>query len=66
MYDKKLLHILLDSGSTHNFLDLELAKKLGCKPLLYPSLQVVDMSWFILMLAMDSNGSCSKIPSVLI
>lgn len=31
MYDKKLLHILLDSGSTHNFLDLELAKKLGCK-----------------------------------
>lgn len=31
MYDKKLLQILLDSGSTHNFLDLEVAKKLGCK-----------------------------------
>ncbi|PNX92266.1 retrotransposon-related protein [Trifolium pratense] len=31
MHDKKVLHILLDSGSTHNFLDLELAKKLGCK-----------------------------------
>lgn len=31
MYDKKLLHILLDSGSTHNFFDLELAKKLGYK-----------------------------------
>lgn len=31
MLDKKLLHILLDSGSTHNFLDLEVAKKLGCK-----------------------------------
>lgn len=31
MHDKKLLHILLDSGSTHNFLDLEVAKKLGCK-----------------------------------
>ncbi|XP_048492259.1 uncharacterized protein LOC125493205 [Beta vulgaris subsp. vulgaris] len=24
------LHILVDSGSTHNFLDLDLAKKLGC------------------------------------
>ncbi|MCH92590.1 gypsy/Ty-3 retroelement polyprotein, partial [Trifolium medium] len=31
LHDKKLLHILLDSGSTHNFLDLEMAKKLGCK-----------------------------------
>lgn len=31
MYDRKLLQILLDSGSTHNFLDLEMAKKLGCK-----------------------------------
>jgi len=27
----KNLDILTDSGSTHNFLDLELAKKLGCK-----------------------------------
>ncbi|XP_042059529.1 uncharacterized protein LOC121804042 [Salvia splendens] len=26
---KKALHILIDSGSTHNFLDLHLAKKLG-------------------------------------
>lgn len=31
LYNKKLLHILIDSGSTHNFLDLELAKKFGCK-----------------------------------
>lgn len=31
MHDKKLLQILLDSGSTHNFLDLDVAKKLGCK-----------------------------------
>lgn len=23
--------ILLDSGSTHNFLDLEMARKLGCR-----------------------------------
>jgi hypothetical protein len=30
-HDKKLLHILLDSGSTHNFLDLEVAKSLGYK-----------------------------------
>lgn len=31
MHNKKLIHILLDSGSAHNFLDLDLAKKLGCK-----------------------------------
>ncbi|CAJ2661631.1 unnamed protein product [Trifolium pratense] len=31
LQEKKMIHILLDSGSTHNFLDLELAKKLGCK-----------------------------------
>lgn len=31
LHDKTLLHILLDSGSTHNFLDLETAKSLGCK-----------------------------------
>ncbi|GJY46869.1 reverse transcriptase [Tanacetum coccineum] len=27
---KQLLHILMDSGSTHNFLDLYKAKKMGC------------------------------------
>lgn len=26
---RKALHILIDSGSTHNFLDIQLAKKLG-------------------------------------
>lgn len=26
----RLFHILVDSGSTHNFLDFELAKKIGC------------------------------------
>ncbi|PNX71153.1 retrotransposon-related protein [Trifolium pratense] len=31
IHDKKSLQILLDSGSTHNFLDLEIAKSLGCK-----------------------------------
>lgn len=28
---KKTLHILLDFGSTHNFLDVSLARKLGCQ-----------------------------------
>jgi hypothetical protein len=31
LHKKKMLHILLDSGSTHNFLDFEIAKSLGCK-----------------------------------
>jgi len=28
---KKLLHILIDNLSTHNFLDVDMAQKLGCK-----------------------------------
>ena len=28
---KRPLHILIDSGSTHTFLDIDMAKKLGCK-----------------------------------
>lgn len=28
---KQLLHILMDSGSTHNFLDIHTTKKLGCR-----------------------------------
>ena len=28
---RKPLHILIDSRSTHNFLDVKVAKKLGCK-----------------------------------
>jgi hypothetical protein len=40
LHDKKLLHILLDSGSTHNFLDLNIAKKLGCKLEAIPPLPV--------------------------
>nr|KYP45064.1 TMV resistance protein N [Cajanus cajan] len=31
LFKKKPLHILIDSGSTHNFLDVHLAKKLGCE-----------------------------------
>jgi len=30
MCGKNPLHILLDSGSTHNFLDISMAKRLGC------------------------------------
>jgi len=30
-YDKKIIFILIDSGSTHNFLDPNTAAKLGCK-----------------------------------
>lgn len=41
MHDKKLLQILLDSGNTHNFLDLEVAKKLGCKLEKVASLSVI-------------------------
>ncbi|GJW61807.1 retrotransposable element Tf2 [Tanacetum coccineum] len=28
---KQVLHLLVDCGSTHNFLDLHAAKRLGCK-----------------------------------
>ncbi|GKA85512.1 zinc finger, CCHC-type containing protein, partial [Tanacetum coccineum] len=28
---KNVVHVLVDSGSTHNFLDLQIAKKLGCR-----------------------------------
>ena len=31
MVKRKPVHILIDSGSTHNFLDLEYAKTLGCE-----------------------------------
>lgn len=39
-----VVHILIDSGSTHNFLDIGMAKKLGCKCLNIPSqaVTVVD------------------------
>ncbi|XP_071728193.1 uncharacterized protein [Rutidosis leptorrhynchoides] len=31
LVNKYKIHILIDSGSTHNFLDINVAKKLGCK-----------------------------------
>ena len=33
-YQKKPLHVLIDSGSTHNFLDIEVAKRLVAKLML--------------------------------
>ncbi|KAF8116614.1 hypothetical protein N665_0016s0044 [Sinapis alba] len=42
-YGKRKLHILIDPGSTHNFLDIQIAKFLGCnlksiKPMYVPHL----------------------------
>ena len=41
---KKTLHILIDSGSTHNFLDETYAKQLGCKlePLAMQPVTIAD------------------------
>lgn len=43
-FGQKTLHILIDSGSTHNFLDLALARKLGCKldPVFDQSVTIAD------------------------
>lgn len=41
--NNKMFHVLVDSGSTHNFLGLELAKKLGCEIESIPS-QVVTVA----------------------
>jgi hypothetical protein len=30
-YQKPPLHVLIDCGSTHNFLEVNMAKKIGCK-----------------------------------
>ncbi|KAL8100580.1 hypothetical protein AgCh_032728 [Apium graveolens] len=40
----QLVHILIDSGGTHNFLDINLASKLGCQiePILPQSILVAD------------------------
>nr|KYP41338.1 hypothetical protein KK1_037304 [Cajanus cajan] len=60
-YKKKPLHILIDSGSTHNFLDVDIAKKLGCRIQAMKPLQVIvaygnkmkieaivkEFSWFL-------------------
>nr|KYP65271.1 hypothetical protein KK1_011503 [Cajanus cajan] len=40
-HKKKHLHVLIDSGSTHNFLDIEVAKRLGCRIDAFDFLSVV-------------------------
>nr|GEY56625.1 retrotransposable element Tf2 [Tanacetum cinerariifolium] len=40
-FGKQKIHILIDSGSTHNFVDIFMAKKLGCKIHKIDPLQVV-------------------------
>ncbi|XP_040873462.1 uncharacterized protein [Glycine max] len=40
-HQKKPLHVLIDNGSTHNFLDIEVAKRLGCKSNAFDSLSMV-------------------------
>lgn len=42
--EKKAIHILIDTGSTHNFLDLEYARTMGCtlEPISQQSVTVAD------------------------
>lgn len=40
MDGKHLLHILIDTGSTHNFLDTKAAKRVGCEMISTSTLQV--------------------------
>ena len=44
LHGRSPLHILIDSESTHNFLDFQMAKKLGCRiePIQSPAITVVD------------------------
>lgn len=34
VHKKKMIFLLVDSGSTHNFIDVKVAEKLGCVPIL--------------------------------
>jgi len=40
-FKKRPIHILIDSGNTHNFLDVQLATKMGCLLEEIPPLNVV-------------------------
>lgn len=62
-YNKKMLQILIDSGSTHNFLDLDVAKRLGCKLESVSSMTVTAGGGTQLQAPFISEGllgSCSK------
>ncbi|XP_070038889.1 uncharacterized protein [Nicotiana tomentosiformis] len=43
-HEKRPLQVLIDTGSIHNFIDLEVAKRLGCKasPIVEQSISVAD------------------------
>ncbi|GAU25035.1 hypothetical protein TSUD_155090 [Trifolium subterraneum] len=56
LHDKKVIQILLDSGSTHNFLDLEVAKKLGCVLEEIPPLPITGGGGHMLQAAFISRG----------
>ncbi|OMO91420.1 Retrotransposon gag protein [Corchorus capsularis] len=47
------LHILIDSGSTHNFLDVNTAKKLGCK--------IIKTGPMKISRALENSSECSLV-----
>jgi len=66
---KKTLHILIDSGSTHNFLDVGFAKKFGCKmePIAMKVVTIADgISSNVNMFAKISHGRCTVLRLYLI
>ncbi|GKE50017.1 putative nucleotidyltransferase, ribonuclease H [Tanacetum coccineum] len=51
------LHILVDSGSTHNFIDVKLARKLQCSVKDIPSINTMQGHWFtteVLLIQLES------------
>ena len=55
-HKKKALHILIDSGSTHNFLDTNMAKKLGYLITLMDVVNVVVVDGTKLQITSVSNN----------
>ena len=65
----KALFLLIDSGSTHNFLDSKMAKRMCCILEPIPALrsqQKMVMNWFEMKFVKPSNGKCKGINSRLI
>jgi len=61
MYGKSSLHILLDARSTHNFLDISMAKRLGCTIQKIQSVTVADGNRLHCIFAGVSSGSCTML-----
>lgn len=59
-YERFSLHILIDSGSTHNFLDIAMAKKIGCKieSIQSQTIAVADGNQLQCQYVRDLNGNC--------